>query len=1475
MQIIEKVIFLFKEKSMRKIIAAILSALCVSCLAFAFGCNDEPSYYKLTFQTVDGVTYNFYGMVDGEEYPLENGAQVKEGSTVYFTYSEDDDVLGEAVVKANDSDELTPNSDGVYSFQMNSDMSIAVTGLVKQQTCVIDFEKGDNRVKYYVDGVEKDSISVKAGDTVEFTLWVSVYYNRSKYTVLANTTVVKETDGVYKFTAVQDTNITVENLSLDETFIDRGAGAGTKANPYQLSRPIDLYYLADLVNDDFWSGAYARAYYILTDDIDMEGEQLYIIGDGTTDYAFFCGDFNGNGKTISNYYIDDTIIEQSAYTEVFMPYIGLFGEAMATTSRAPEIYDLNLADFTIDIDAASSKSTFCAGGIVGLGIGANIRNCTVSGKITARADVNYFGYIGGVVGFQQSAYVSDSLRYYSAVVGCVTNVNISGNAGYVHSIGGISGYVMSHEEQTAAYVLNCGSTGTLSGAFYTGGIAGMVSAYSSVKNSYFAGDYVDAVSRVSKVYGDDTYCYAYSGGIAGYADYDSIVSGCFSTATVANKKVGATATESSAYAITGDIVGGKSGGGSSNVESSPALITNNYANSSVPSSTVLKDTLGWIDSDWSFESKLPQPKAISDTRNITITLVNALDQSDVKTIKLSEYVPISVWYGEENGIAQFISNGSNRSYGYYFANDNGTLSDKVPYSYILTGGETLYYKLVDYSAVAGEYYANYAGTGVDGGNVVLTLGVDGTLNYSEGANQYVSYYIYDGTQITLFDCPALIESDDDDGDYFTSGVATLSDGVLTISNGVTYKNSTALKAIKKMSNFVYGYYRSQNGDDVDVYYFNPNGTGTRDGVAFTYVATSSAITVNIGNVGYDGVVDANGYILNVGEATLEAYDAFEGVWEKSATTHKQYTFDGFGKWSYKYFGYDNKGAEKVISSDSGTYTYNSSDETIILSDGKVVGFDENGYLVVKDGDFAQTYYKKSSVSGTWRFAYRKEAIQITFSGIGTSGYGEALVDYESLTSTIAMTYDIRTTDGVDYIYLFYQNSNYAILTYSSTDSTLVGSIYSAGTSSIVSNAVFCLYDDYKGSWIGEEWTSVEFNGLGSYKMSGSATTLSVSGTVRINGNTFNYTLDDSTMDGSIKIGDTTYKIAYNDEDDTITVTNGSDSFTLSRHDSWYTVKLEDESGNLYTFNGGGLLTNGGKLTIGETEYVYKVEGSKAVVYSDGNKVGEIAIIDNDYVYTLVDQTSKTLTISTTFTGSWAVSGAPDSLLVIGKIGANNKAEGTYLGNAVTFTYNAASNYLSFEYNSRTIYVMSMNAKGNTELALSYYSNTLYGFTCCVSTSNLDGFVGTYTKEGYTMTLDGLGNSFYGKGTIVVTNTVSGNSETLYYTINKFGMPMVSGGAFILKPVSADTEGAYVNGNIALIEVERDILYAVTATDKNKVAYTFNGVGEVICDDNTYEYTVVSNDTLNLIVTLKITMGSTVVDAELDYSSTDYKLTIKA
>ena len=81
-----------------------------------------------------------------------------------------------------------------------------------------------------------------------------------------------------------------------------GGGNGTAESPYIINNPVHLYYLAWLQDLGYLNTAddnnhIDACYFVLADDIDMEGYVLPSIG---TIENPFVGNFDGNGYTISN-----------------------------------------------------------------------------------------------------------------------------------------------------------------------------------------------------------------------------------------------------------------------------------------------------------------------------------------------------------------------------------------------------------------------------------------------------------------------------------------------------------------------------------------------------------------------------------------------------------------------------------------------------------------------------------------------------------------------------------------------------------------------------------------------------------------------------------------------------------------------------------------------------------------------------------------------------------------------------------------------------------------------------------------------------------------------------------------------------------------------------------------------------------------------------------------------------------------------
>ena len=99
----------------------------------------------------------------------------------------------------------------------------------------------------------------------------------------------------------------------------------------------------------------------------------------------------------------------------------------------------------------------------------------------------------------------------------------------------------------------------------------------------------------------------------------------------------------------------------------------------------------------------------------------------------------------------------------------------------------------------------------------------------------------------------------------------------------------------------------------------------------------------------------------------------------------------------------------------------------------------------------------------------------------------------------------------------------------------------------IKNALFCLYDDYRGVWNNEELGTVEFNGLGNYAVAGSPSNLPVNGNVKINGVSAGaYTLADGTLTGWFNYNGERYEIEYDELSGVIKVVCGDKEYTLEK-----------------------------------------------------------------------------------------------------------------------------------------------------------------------------------------------------------------------------------------------------------------------------------------------------------------------------------------
>ncbi|MGN0822582.1 MAG: GLUG motif-containing protein, partial [Candidatus Gallimonas sp.] len=792
--------------------------------------------------------------------------------------------------------------------------------------------------------------------------------------------------------------------------------------------------------------------------------------------------------TIRNYYMTDTVVDQEEFIELSLPYVGLFGCAAALTDAPAQIYNLNLENFTITARAyGDGDQMFAAGAFVGYGMGVNIVGCSASGTIIGDADYGYYSYMGGIIGVQQSVYQSQTVRHYSEVRSCVSDVRVSAQSGYVFAAGGITGNLITYESHTPAYVVNSYATGDVGGAIHAGGVVGYASEGTAIENCYATGD-VEAQNKIGVTIGYEAESRAFAGGIVGYCEENSVVAHCFYPRT---STVYAYARAGRDYAFADPVCGGRDPSGTKSVDSEAAVLIENRTDvtAGTPASYI-RSWLKWSDADWILtDDAYPTVNHADSHTTITVTIErqNAVSDKTVTSGTLQDrYVPMSHWYLERNGVSEYVTYDGKRSFGYYFDN---ALTQKVPDCYIPMSDVTLYAGFADYNKVAGTYYL----VAERGGAVSVRLNADGTMVYRDGALNQTSAYVYDGNRLYLYDtCFFYLREDlTEDEIAYTTFLGTVNaDGSLTLSDLTYFPAETPLVAVKEIA-FGYGEYYGASSE----YAFYRDGTGEKDGTAFTYTLNGTVLTVRIGGATLTGAYGSDGTIT-IGGETLTKYDAFRGTWEKSATSYRSYTFDGKGNWTSRSYATENG----IVTERTQSGTYTAYEDTITLNDGTIVGF-KDGFLQVKGTDgLVQTYYRESSFAGAWRFHNASNPIVATLNGIGTDGFGTAVLDYNNGNYTVELTYETGAVQGARAICFYLYDSFYGTLVYNSETRVLSGELYSPVKQAFVA-ADFCVYDDFYGVWVSEieGIDTIEFNGLGLYNLPGSQTSMPVRGTVKING----------------------------------------------------------------------------------------------------------------------------------------------------------------------------------------------------------------------------------------------------------------------------------------------------------------------------------------------------------------------------------------
>lgn len=1127
--------------------------------------------------------------------------------------------------------------------------------------------------------------SVQTGERVAISFELSVFYKAEEelpvVTVNERERNVSfdEEEGIYSVTisnVSRDLAVSVSGVVKAESKL-ASSGNGTEESPFLIQEPIDLIFLAEEVNSGNSSLIGNTAYFTLENSLDLRGEELQIIGDGSTNTSCFAGVFNGKGNTISNFVINSSNSDNVGLFGVVQAYDGNFSNNL----YGGTITNLTIENFTII--AKSNGGTLICGSLIGQSYGAVLSLCNaVNGNIEIFGDASHFAYAGGLVGL----LASYSYPFFSSVSYCHTDVEVNCNSGTVYVAGGVVGYVYSNDETVVATINNCYSTGNVSGSFYAGGVVGYLCNYTGVVNCYSTGN-VSAQTTITDTVNLEMYCHAYSGGIVAMAQTDSVIADSFATGVLSSAaKLGPD------YSHTGGTVASADDASTGEYGSNPATVYNCYyvengKNSEIDltKTSELKSKLHWHEFDWNF-SDGAYPVIDTEVHEEKYSFTVKLDfgsapvkgengeNIDYTEMVISEaYKPMSFWYlinlGENgtNGIPQSsLIKGENgySAYGYYFDDE---YTQAVPFGYIPTRDITLYVGFADNNKVADSYYLLVQSETGDMREVILTLESNGEFKCKDPTGDYSGVYKYNGKNIIFTDANfaryCYAKNLDAQGSFIFKADITES-GLSIIGGRYTDADSSSVVQMitddnpliaVKISNAVIGSYYYKESDKVLIYTFFANGKGTtNDYDDFTYKINQNQISLTLYGETIDGEL-SNGDLVKLNGKDMIRVDKYAGEYRVFALSDSYYEFDGAGNYSYIYYNGRNNQTRK------GTYKLVNEGESIELSNGLTACFNENGMLVFSGDSVTYTYGNTESYFGKW--TTEDKLVTITFNGIGKEGSGNAKILFLSEEDGISqkeiyeLTYseDVMTENAV---YLYNSNTIFGMLSYSKDGISLSGKVYNVITSSY-DEYVFYRADEYEGEWIGNsEFKIVNFNGYGSYTI-GSVNNLK--GTLTVNGENASYTLDELTLTGSVIYNKQTYKLTYDIGTGKITI--GEE--TLVRKDVLGDLTFIDENGKEYFFDGKGVLDTKGLLKVTEngssTEYKYVIGGTDAIatIYGDEEtSIGSINLTSDGKNYQIeLKGNTSVIREKTVFTGKWALNYAYGRMLEIGTMNLDGTMSG--------------------------------------------------------------------------------------------------------------------------------------------------------------------------------------------------------------------------
>ncbi len=1164
----------------------------------------------------------------------------------------------------------------------------------------------------------------------------------------------------------EDMTIRIEGIKKDTPSLSSTGGTGVPDNPFTVSKPIDLLYMAEMINQGVES--YCKGEYLLMNDIDCKGEELEVIGDGSLDTSIFCGSFTsasdpqtgkGGSYTISNFVINT---QDANYT-------GLFGAVYADASlqsadRPTAIfYDVNIDNFEINAGVSkmgSSNKTLSAGGLIGYSMGATLFLCdATNGEVNVTADVNYFGFVGGLVGYQLGFYDANYGRYYpSEITYSVVDVDVTILGGTALYAGGISGYLATNVPYGATATLhNSYSLGGVSGALRTGGVAGGVGQYTSVANAYATG----AVSaRSANLVGaalseTDEYCHAYAGGIVGFGENDSVVHDSFFTGTTS-----ADARSGDAYEHTGFAVAGGYPAGNDFVNSQVYAVYDckDGKDLDLTDTKFFTNNFGWEAYDWVFKANaLPVINYEAPEDPVTLkmyikyvdptgeevkkVLIGGKDTSEglsYFTPQSTNYHPFGDFLGSESvPIYRGCDTVGYRSFGYFL---DEACTQKLPNAYLPTKKDfTIYCGFADTTPVA-QTYELYAEGSADPLSITFTK--EGKVSYSDGGTITTTDYTFDGKYIYIesarlaryYNGEPIVEKEESEYSAFSKTYAfypfmgEVKEGEISFYDGTFFTKKAPLTA-KLADKGIRGSYYIKAGNDIAYYTFYGN-------TAYVEKIENGKLTKTpYENVVIDGDTVHLSATESVGKSTLKKVDDFRGTWVKSATVNKVFYFDGTGSFIYTHTvyerslnGYFPEAIGTPVALEEGSYvvngeqiefafdagTENERSFTATLVDGVLT-------VVKSNGKTERFYADHDGANNGLRGNWQGTSYQLNLLGIGEKKVGNA--EFIDGTGFITkLLYEVSETEGYLAFYtvglkgekeIFFGYATYDL------DTNLMSFVYqNAQTEEGYTSDLLYLYDDFYGEWVSDipalANAEFSFNGMGLYSYLGSTRKGVLTITEENNDQTVAYTLT-STLEGYFTYtkngASTRYNMSFDEDLGTISIEQ-DESHAMYHKDVLAGYNFVDLNGNAYLFDGKSSLSGKGTLTIttadGTTKYTYDAPDENGVfkVYTNTTtEIGSVKAVKtaNDHYYALLLNGNEEIKLyqDNEFIGEWAISGAY-STFQIGPTNLDGEIHATFKNKAITMTYLTAD-ILTFSFDENkmpiTYYVYIIENKDDDGVVL--------------------------------------------------------------------------------------------------------------------------------------------------------------------------------